>query len=116
MKNKQTLYRQLVKNENPETLDDLWRELDILSGWPEEESLSLESSDLIFLLERYLSGTLTPAQVENWANYIECASHEAGGIGDDRIVDAIRELANPAIERELTPQSARKMIAQLQEK
>lgn len=107
MKTIQETYAALVKNEHPENLHALWEDLN-LPNWPPDHNydLTLRPASIISILQRYLSGTLTPAQVEDWANYMEALSF-SGRIGAEFIDQTIYCLANPVLEGALTPHRAK---------
>ena len=111
---REQIYRELVKNEHPSQLEDLWGKLDLFNR-THDMDVKLKAEDIIDVLLRYISGRLSEQQVEDWANLLECVSYEVGGIGDESIVDAIHDLANPALEGLLTRQSAEALIRRLQE-
>lgn len=112
MKNKEALLNNLFNCTVPEDLQDLWGRLDIYE-WRKENKLSPTIQQVTAVLERYLAGELSEQQVEDWANFIEAADIALGGFDDERAMDAIQNLANPALEGPLTHESAQALIAQL---
>jgi hypothetical protein len=80
-------------------------------GWDSDEKLStLEPANLESVLNRFLSGELSAADVEDWANAIEC--RDDIGLGQ-AAADAFHGLANPLFFRPLTRQSAAMLVAAL---
>ena len=79
-------------------------------GWDCDEPLvTLDASSVRSVLQRYLSGSLTAADVEAWADAIECRDDiEASGFRD-----VIFELASPSITRQLSPSVAQDLLAQI---
>ena len=106
------IYRQLVRNDQPDKLQTLWEKLD-LYHCEEELNFQLSSSEIKYILERYLSGSLSEQQVEDWANFIEVISYEIGGIGDEAM-EIIHRLANPVLEGPLTQMRAQRLVALLE--
>ncbi len=65
-------------------------------------------------LQKYRNHTLDAAQLEDWANAIECREDidfEAGY--EDTLQQAIFQLANPLLTIPITPQNARLLVAKL---
>lgn len=114
MTEEEKIYRTLVKNENPDDLNSLWKALGASNWFPGFEiNLSLPPESVVSILKRYLNQTLTEKQVEDWANFIEALSYMHGGVDDGVVIDTIHDLANPVLEGKLTPQSAQKLIDKL---
>jgi hypothetical protein len=79
-------------------------------GWDcDEELVSLKPSHIGSVLNRYLSGSVADAEVEAWANAIEC--REDIEFGD--LIEIVFELANPAITRPLSPVTAQDLLSDL---
>lgn len=85
-------------------------------GWDSDEILViLRREDIISVLNRYLKSGLSASDVEQWANAIEGREdigYESGH--ESTISAAIHELANPALTRPLTIQTAKELIGQVQ--
>jgi hypothetical protein len=82
-------------------------------GWDAPRPLAvLDAIHLSTALNRFIAGELSSAQVEEWANCIECRDDieydpsSATGL-------ALHELANPLLTRPLTRQSAAALVATL---
>jgi hypothetical protein len=84
-------------------------------GWDAPAPLAtLTKADIISILDRYLSGDLTPQQVTDWADLVECREDielpEAGAVS---ISEAVFQLANPNLRGEITLQLAERMRSAL---
>ena len=112
MKTQKELFKDLLKNERPDLARSIWDRLDIFN-WAETEKPELSGADIISILQRYLDKSLSGQQVEDWANLIEAADIALGGLGNSQTAEALHDLANPALEGALTPQSARALIDRL---
>jgi hypothetical protein len=64
-------------------------------------------SHVTSILDRYLVGELTPAQVEHWGNLVEMRDDLDAGEGIIR--EVIHELANPLLTEPLSKESALRM-------
>ena len=87
-------------------------ELSALSWDCDELLVTLRPAHVVAVLQRYLSGDLSSAEVENWADAVELRD----GISadpDDPAAQAIHELANPLITRPLSMHSASDLVASL---
>lgn len=76
--------------------------------WDSEVELeSLTRQDVVRMLDRYLRGSVTGAEVEQWADAIE-GRDDVGYEADvaERLRQAIFELANPDITHRLEPERA----------
>ena len=79
-------------------------------GWDCDEPLvALEASSVRSVLQRYLSGSLTAADVEAWADAIECRDD----IHSSDYRDIIFELASPGVTRQLSPSIAEDLLNQI---
>ncbi len=82
-------------------------------GWDAPSSvIVLDAAPISSMLDRFITGEVSAAQVDDWASCIECR--------DDIEYDpsskaglALHELANPLLTCPLTRQSAAKLIATL---
>ena len=88
-----------------------------LSQYPwdsEVELVLLSRTHIVSVLERFISGSLSAAEVEGWANAIE-GRDDIGFETKSRelLKEAIQELANPALTHELTHDSAGILISRL---
>lgn len=78
----------------------------------EEELVTLESTHLRAVLEKFIDGSLPAGTVETWANALE-------GREDIRISEAspagdiLFELANPVLQGELTRERAKHLLKKL---
>ena len=81
--------------------------------WDCDELLvTLGPEHVVTVLQRYLSGEISSADVEDWADAVELRD----GISadpDDPAAQAIHELANPLITRPLSMHSASTLVASL---
>ena len=118
MKKRNELLEEIFNLEKPDSLQNLSEDLREI-GWdsPEGEVANLTTLHIISILNRYLNGNLTEQQIENWANLVEMREDITFGATEDeeRVIDAIHELANPALEGALTHASAKQIILRLQE-
>ena len=77
-------------------------------GWDCTEPLvTLEALAVRSILQRYLSGSLTAADVEAWADAIECRDD----VDYSTFRDIIHELANPLLTRVLTPATTQELLS-----
>jgi hypothetical protein len=85
-------------------------------GWDSEDRLvTLTRAHVVAVLRRFLSGDLAQDQVEEWANAVESREDIAIETAAERLLrDAIFELANPVLTRELTADLAADWIAALE--
>ena len=82
-------------------------------GWDSEAELAtLEAAHISTVLNRFLSGEISAADVEDWANAIECRE-DIGLLPGSPVTDALDELANPVLTRPLTRDSAAEWVAVL---
>lgn len=71
----------------------------------------LTRADIIRILRRYLADELTAADVEGWADAVECRDDIEYDAPDlDEISDLLTILSNPAINGPLTKAAAREML------
>jgi len=116
MQDRKTLLETILRLKHPEMLKQLAAALR-KSGWdsPEGELVNLTWEHVVSILRRYLAGELSEAQVEDWANLVELREDITYGIQDDNevIIDAINDLANPVLEGNLMPESAKALIEDL---
>lgn len=83
--------------------------------WDCDQALvSLRSSHVISILERFLCEELSATDVEGWANAIECRDDIDWNNGSLSGA-AINELANPVSTRPLTVRSAMEWLAMLRD-
>lgn len=84
-------------------------------GWDSERELViLERQHVAAILERYLAGELSPAEVEDWANALE-SREDIGSEPSfkDLLHEVIYELANPLLTRPLSKEMAKDWLKQL---
>ncbi len=80
--------------------------------WDSEELVKLENKHLKNILNRYINGTLSLNEIEDWANAIECRDD----IDYSSFIEIIHELANPLLHSELTEFRAREILNLLRTK
>ena len=108
-KERSQLLQSLLKLDRP--LEQILPPLNQL-GWDSDEELAtLHPQHLISILSRYLNGELSPVEVENWANAIEC--REDLDWESEAISALIHELANPLLTRPLSEATAREWLQRL---
>jgi len=101
------LIAQLLRYEQPlpHVLSDL-----AVYGWDSDGPLAeLKSSHIRSALHRYLQAELSAAQVEEWANAIECRediAYEPSSL----VGETIFELANPELTPPLNQERARELL------
>lgn len=80
-------------------------------GWDAAKPFAaLTKADIVSILDRYLAGDLTPQQVADWADLVECREDiELPEADKASISDAVFQLANPILNGELTMQLAELM-------
>jgi len=85
-------------------------------GWDSSHDLVLLTKNhALSALRRFLDGSLSASEVEEWANAIE-GREDIGfeGQNEDMLQELIYELANPILTRPLTSSSAAEWIARLE--
>jgi len=84
-------------------------------GWDSDQELyQLSSQDVIALLDRYLEGALTAAQVQHWAELLEMRDDVGFEVKQiDLLKQIIFRLANPEENRAITRTLAVEIQAQL---
>lgn len=83
--------------------------------WDSDELVVIEIDHIRQALKRYISGELTEAIIENWANAIECRDDVGlSEESEDVIAALIHELANPDLTQKLTPERAQALIRSLE--
>jgi hypothetical protein len=92
-------------------LTDIKIELAQYSWDSETPVLVINKKDFINVLQRYIDGSLTSLEIENWANAIEC--RDDMDFEDDELQEIIFELANPDINGEITEELLKKIINKL---
>ena len=98
-----------------ESPDDLMAELRAFPfDWDEAPLLVLSAEHFRGILDRYLSGDLSAAQLQAWAERLE-GRDDVGfdPVETDRLVDLQFRLANPGINDVLTPTVAKAMRSEL---
>jgi hypothetical protein len=82
-------------------------------GWDSDEELViLDAAHISTVLNRLLAGEISVADVEDWANAIECRE-DIGLLQGSPVADALDELANPVLTRPLTRASAAEWVVVL---
>lgn len=97
----------LVRFENPEAA----REELAGFNWDSGELVDLSAEHVSAVLVRYLARAITPAQVEKWANSLECRDDLS--IPRGPVLEAVFDLANPVIRGELTRERATALLDRL---
>lgn len=95
-------------------LEAVLRDVAGLAWDSEQEVVRLRAQHVVAVLHRYRSGGLTAAEVEGWANAIEC--REDFGVdpeGGALLETAIFDLANPTLQGALTSEAAERWIERL---
>jgi hypothetical protein len=86
-------------------------------GWDSDAALvDMERRHVRSVLERYLAGVLTSDDVEEWANAVEMrddVGHEAAA--RPLLKEAVDELANPTLNRRLSPTTAQEWLRRLRD-
>ncbi len=83
--------------------------------WDSDELVQLGRGHLISVLTRYVAGRVEGAQVESWAEAIECREDIAFEPGKDEVLRAtVHELANPELCGPLSVSSASQLLLRLQ--
>src|SRR5262245_41682677 len=90
---------------------------DDLSAYPwdsKESVVTLTREHVRSVLNRFLKGEISAAELEEWANMIEGREDvNFEGVAEEYIKDIIFELANPALTIHPDPDNVRKLIFQL---
>jgi hypothetical protein len=84
-------------------------------GWDSDMELTkIKPGHVENCLDEYLKGKLNAAQVEEWANALECRE-DIGFIptNEDLIRGIIFQLANPLLNKAITPELAKSLKVQL---
>ena len=110
MDSRESLVQALLSFARP--VPDIARDLSAY-GWDAPRPLAaLDATHVSSVLNRYIAGEFSAAQVEEWANRIEC--REDIDYGPSSAVGlALHELANPLLTQPLTKQSATTLVATL---
>ena len=94
--------------------------IDVLSvivsdlGWSETPVVVLTADHILSVLQRFQSGELTAADVEAWADLIECREDiDYQPERDEEILEAIYVLANPVLNGPLDEALTDQVIASL---
>lgn len=78
----------------------------------ESELIRLTSKDFYHVLSLYKQGSLSVAEVENWANALEC--RDDVGFASEQARELLHELANPLLTQPLSSERADFWLSQLQ--
>lgn len=109
----ETLVRLEIPAELPATLNAL-RQFD-----DDRILVMMTGNDVAVILQRYLAGELTRAQVWEWAEGLELRDDIGFGTSneedehDEFTLNLVYELANPTLEGDLTPERAKQLIAEI---
>jgi hypothetical protein len=80
--------------------------------WDSDSDLvTLTSAHILDVLDRFVVGTCSAADIERWANLIECREDIAHQTAE--IAEAIHVLANPLLMGALTPDLAQELRSSL---
>lgn len=110
MDSREPVLKELLSFTRP--ISDIARELSAY-GWDAPSPLVvLEAVHISSTLKRFMAGELSSAQVDDWANCIECRD-DIEYDPSSAIGLALHELANPLLTRPLTRQSAAALVAAL---
>jgi hypothetical protein len=106
------LLEKLLNFEQPvqETLAELQK-----FGWDSDvELIHIKPAHITKLLDDFLKGKLNAAQIEEWANALECRD-DVGFLPkkQSKIREAIFQLANPLLDKPITPDLANSLKIQL---
>lgn len=108
------LLNALLRFENPEELIAITKALSVYDSNRGNDLVNLTRENIISILERYLQAELSRKNVEDWASAVECREDIEFGMDDDDVtMDVIHDLANPALEGDLTPKAAAALIEKL---
>ncbi len=80
-----------------------------------KDEVLLTADHLSSILERFLAGCFSIADVEDWANLVEGREDIGFPCGDEETVvkNVLFELANPIITQQLSPRRAEELLAML---
>ena len=100
----------LIRASRP--LDDIASELGtFLWDADDNHGCILRKNDIIYVINRYLSGLVGEDYIEKWANMIECREDIYFDADDEsNIREAVHELANPYLTTSLNKARARELI------
>ena len=79
-------------------------------SWDSDELVTLTVDHIQSVLERYVGGELSAAEVEHWADLIECRDDISY---DETIKELISELANPVLSGRLNVLKAQSLLVRL---
>lgn len=91
-------------------LDDLREELSAFPWDAEEPLFTLRRDHVTRILERFLGGELSAAEVEAWAETLEIRDDVGFGNDGSILKNAIFTLANPSVNGALTADTARALL------
>jgi hypothetical protein len=81
-------------------------------GWSETPAVVLTAENVLAVLRRFQAGALTAAEVEDWADLIECRE-DIDYLPDDEVLEAIYLLANPVLNGPLDEELTGQIVASL---
>jgi hypothetical protein len=105
MNRRAELLAELVRYQRP--TEPLLRELKTLGwDWPQEQPLLILTKEhLLSVMDRFLAGALSAAQLQDWAENLECREDVAFDENHTELLDGIFfRLATPFINEPLTPE------------
>lgn len=92
---RQSTRSSLIRLEAP--IADLKAEIALLS-WDADPVITLTRRDIAKLLERFTSGEIGTAEVEEWANLVECREDIRYEPGHENVVlETVHDLVNPEL-------------------
>jgi hypothetical protein len=108
------ILKELVRFTRP--AEPLWRELSSF-GWDcDDESIHLvfKKEDLVAVLDRFLVGDISPKELEDWAEGLECRDDITFAEKESEMMrDMLFRISSPAITKALTIQSVTQMKYEL---
>lgn len=107
---RESLVQALLSFSRP--IPDIARDLSACSWDAPRPLAALDATHVCSVLNGFMAGELTSAQVEEWANCIECRE-DIEYDPSSAVGLALHELANPVLTQPLTRQSASALVATL---
>jgi type III secretory pathway component EscV len=99
------ILRRVVRLDGP--ISELNALLETLPWDASEHGVEISADDVKDILKNYLAGKLSSADVEAWANLIECREDFSM---TPAVLQLVFVLANPVLEGKLTPELANNLI------
>jgi hypothetical protein len=113
MNRRAEILEELVRFEKP--TEPLVRELRTFGwDWPGEPLLVLRKDDLLRIIDRFLAGDITAAQLQEWAENLEVREDVAFDKTEEKLLDDVFfRIATPIINEPLTKESVCRMRNEL---